>query len=184
MKTTQKPRLRDLFITFFLISALTVGGGYAMIPVFADRIVKKKWMDEKEFYDLFALGQAIPGPMALNTAVLAGSRLAGLPGAIVSFFGIMIPPFVTIILVSLVFVRISEFKFVQGFLKGSYGVVIGLVAAMIVKMLKTRKWSVLELIIAAVGAAALFLFMNYSLPIFIGIALLCYGVNRNGVNRK
>ncbi len=155
-----------------------------MIPVFADRIVKKQWMDEKEFYDLFAMGQAVPGPMALNTAVLAGNRLAGFPGAVVSFLGIMIPPFVTIIFVSLVFTRISEFAFVRGFLKGSYGVVIGLVAAMIVKMLKKQKWSVLELVIAVLGAAALFFFMNYSLPIFFGIALLCYAVNRNGVNRK
>jgi chromate transporter len=179
-----KPRLRDLFITFFSISALTIGGGYAMIPVFADRITKKKWLDEKEFYDLFAMGQAIPGPMALNTAVLCGNRLAGIFGAIVSFCGIMIPPFVTIILVSLVFAQISEIPFVQGFLEGSYGVVIGLVAAMIVKMLKNRKWSVLELIIAALGAAALFLFMNYSLPIFIAIAFLCYALNRNGAKQQ
>jgi chromate transporter len=178
-----KPRLWDLFITFFSVSALTIGGGYAMIPVFADKIVKKKWMDEKEFYDLFALGQAIPGPMALNTAVIAGNRLRSLPGAIVSFFAVMIPPFVTIILVSLIFVKISEITFVQGFLKGSYGVVIGLVAAMIFKMLKNRKWSAGELIIVLLGAAALFLFMNYSLPIFIAIALLCYTANRNGAKQ-
>jgi chromate transporter len=181
---TEKPRLWDVFITFFSISALTIGGGYAMIPVFADRISKKKWLEEKEFYDLFALAQAIPGPMALNTAVLCGNRLRGLPGAIVSFFGIMIPPFVTIILVSLVFAQISEIKFVQGFLKGSYGVVIGLVAAMIIKLLKNRKWTVLELIIVALGAAALFFFMNYSLPIFIAIAFLCYAMNRNGAAQR
>ncbi|MDR2900527.1 MAG: chromate transporter [Treponema sp.] len=179
-----KPRLRELFITFFSISALTIGGGYAMIPVFADRITKKKWMDEKEFYDLFAMGQAIPGTMALNTAVLVGNRLLALPGAIISFLGIMIPPFITIILVSLIFSRISEIPFVQGFLKGSYGVVIGLVAAMIFKMLKTRKWKALELIIAVLGAAALFFFMNYSLPIFFAIALLCYAINRNGAAQK
>ncbi len=155
---TEKPRLRDLFITFFSISALTIGGGYAMIPVFADRMTKKKWLDEKEFYGLFAMAQAIPGPMALNTAVLVGNRLRGLPGAIVSFLGVMIPPFITIILISLVFAQISEIKFVQGFLKGSYGVVIGLVAAMIVKLLRNRKWSVPELLIAALGAVSLFLF--------------------------
>jgi chromate transporter len=180
----EKPRLRDLFFTFFSISALTIGGGYAMIPVFADRITKKKWLDEKEFYGLFALGQSIPGPMALNTAVLVGNRLLGLPGAIVSFLGVMVPPFITIILVSLVFVRISEIKFIQGFLKGSYGVVIGLVLAMIFKMLKTKKWSAIELIISILGAASLFLFMNFSLPIFIAIALLCYFVNRNGAKQK
>jgi chromate transporter len=176
----EKPRWRDLFITFFSISALTIGGGYAMIPIFADRITKKKWMDEKEFYDLFAMGQAIPGPMALNTAVLVGNRLAGIPGAIVSFLGILIPPFITIIFVSLIFTQISEIKFVQGFLEGSYGVVIGLVLAMIIKMLKNRKWSVPELIIAALGTASLCVFANYSLPIFIAIAVLCYLVNRNG----
>lgn len=174
----EKPRVWELFTVFFTISTLTVGGGYAMIPVFADRISKKKWMNEEEFYGLFAMGQSVPGPMALNTAVLVGNRLAGVPGALVSFLGVMLPPFVSIILVSLVFTRIAEFKFVTGFLKGSYGVVIGLVAAMVVKMLKSRKWTVPELVIAALGAAALFVFIEYALPVFILIALLCYGVNR------
>lgn len=171
---TIKPSPLQVFLTFFGVSALTIGGGYAMIPVFADRITKKKWMEEKDFYDVFAAGQSFPGPMALNTAVLVGYRLLGLVGAIVSFLGIILPPFFSIIIVSLAFSRIAEFKAVQGFLDGSYGVVIGLVASMLFKLLKGRTWKLPELALAAVGTAALLLIKGFAMPIFLALILVAY----------
>jgi len=164
----------QLFSFFFNISALTIGGGYAMIPVFADRIVKKQWMDEKEFYDLFAVGQSFPGPMALNTAVLFGQRMQGISGAVVAFFGILLPPFGAIVLVSLLFNRISEIPFVVGFLAGSYGVVLGLVASLLYKMIRTKKWSIPELLVALVGTVALILLKGYALPVFILLITFAY----------
>ncbi len=171
---TTKPTPWELFSTFFAVSSLTIGGGYAMIPVFADRVTKKKWMEEKDFYDVFAMGQSFPGPMALNTAVLVGYRLSGFPGASAAFLGIVLPPFVAIILVSMVFSRLSEFKVVQGFLDGSYGVVIGLVASMLFKLLKGRRWSPLELTLAIAGTAALIVFKGFAMPVFLAIIVIAY----------
>jgi len=168
------PNNVQLFLFFFSISALTIGGGYAMIPVFADRIVKKNWMDEKEFYDLFAVGQSFPGPMALNTAVLFGQRMQGMSGAVVSFLGILLPPFGAIVLVSLLFSRISEVPFVKGFLIGSYGVVLGLVASLLYKMVRTKKWSLPELLLAFLGTVALIVFKGYALPVFVVLISLAY----------
>ncbi len=145
-----------------------------MIPIFADRIVKKRWMEEKEFYDLFAVGQSFPGPMALNTAVLFGQRMQGISGAMVSFFGILLPPFGSIVLVSLLFNQISEVPFIVGFLVGSYGVVLGLVASLLYKMIRTKKWSIPELLVAAVGTVALILLKGYALPVFILLIAFAY----------
>src|SRR5512136_2742575 len=89
----------SLLWTFFVISAVTIGGGYAMIPVMAARLARRRWMDESSFYDLFALGQAVPGPLALTTAVFVGQRLLGFAGAAAAFLGIMTPPVISIILV-------------------------------------------------------------------------------------
>jgi chromate transporter len=131
-------------------------------------------MDEKDFYDLFARGQSFPGPMALNTAVLVGYRLTGLGGAATSFLGIILPPFFSIILVSLAFSRIAEFDAIQGFLNGSYGVVIGLIASMLFKLLKGRKWSLPALSLAIIGTVALIAFKGFSMPVFIAIVFIAY----------
>jgi chromate transporter len=163
-----------LFSVFFGISALTIGGGYAMIPVFADRITKRKWMEEKDFYDLFSAGQAFPGPMALNTAMLVGAKLAGKTGAAASFLGIVLPPFFSIILVSLVFTGISSYPAVLGFLEGSYAVVLGLVAAMLYKMLSARAWKPAALALSAAGTLLLLLAKGYAMPVFLAVVLVAY----------
>ncbi|GAB1482293.1 chromate transporter [Treponema sp.] len=173
-KIKPKPNSYRLFLTFFGVSALTIGGGYAMIPVFADKLNKKEWLEEKDFYDFFAAGQSFPGPMALNTAVLVGKHLCGIPGAIASFFGIMLPPFFAILLVSVLFSRLSDYAAVRGFLKASYGVVIGLVAAMLFKLLKARKWSPLALSLVGLGTIALILFKGLALPVFLAVVLIAY----------
>ncbi|MCK7517916.1 MAG: chromate transporter [Ignavibacteriales bacterium] len=95
------PSPGGIFWTFFRISAVTIGGGYAMVPVIGKEVTAKKWMEEKEFYDLFALAQSFPGPIALNTALIVGRRMAGIPGFCLAMAGILVPPFVSVLLVAL-----------------------------------------------------------------------------------
>jgi len=171
---TRKVGVFSLFWTFFQVSALTIGGGYAMIPVFAAKITKKGWLDEKSFYDLFAVGQSFPGPMAMNTAVLVGQRLAGPLGAAASFFGIVLPPFFAIVLASLAFERIGGHPLVRGFLKGAYGIVLGLVAAMLFRMLKNNDWKPWRLVLAGAGAVALVLLKGWAMPVFLSVVLVAF----------
>jgi chromate transporter len=165
--TSRPPTIPSVFWTFFVISALTIGGGYAMIPVIAARVTRRGWMEEKRFYDLFALGQAVPGPLALNTAVLVGHRLAGFGGAAAAFLGIMLPPVAAIVLVSMLYDAIGGNRIVQGFLEGSYGTILGLVAALLIKMVRTRRWKVFEIVLSAACVAALLLFKSWALPIVL-----------------
>jgi chromate transporter len=162
----------SLFWTFFLISALTIGGGYAMVPVMAARVSRRGWLDEQGFYDLFALGQAVPGPTALTTAVFLGQRLLGFAGAAAAFLGIMLPPVAAIILVSLLYGAVAHDPIVQGFLEGSYGTVLGLVAALLVRMLRSRQWRLPEAALSLLCFAALLLFKGWALPIIIATVVL------------
>lgn len=157
----------SVFWTFFVISALTIGGGYAMVPVISARVARRGWMGEKDFYDLFALAQAVPGPMALNTAVLVGSRILGFGGAAAAFLGIMLPPVASIILVTLLYTAVADNRIVQGFLEGSYGTILGLVAALLVRMLRSRRWRVLEIALSAACVAGLLAFKAWALPIVL-----------------
>lgn len=69
-------RLTDLFFIFLKIGWLTLGGGYVMIPLFLEEIVKKRnYMDEEEFIKALTLAQLFPGPIAFNLAVSVGYKL-------------------------------------------------------------------------------------------------------------
>jgi chromate transporter len=147
-----------------------------MVPVISARVTRKGWMSEHDFYDLFALAQAVPGPMALNTAVLVGNRLRGFGGAAAAFLGIMIPPVAAIILVTLLYNAVADNRIVKGFLEGSYGTILGLVAALLIRMVRTRKWRIFEIALSAICFACLFFFKAWALPIvLVTIALARLG---------
>jgi|WetSurMetagenome_2_1015567.scaffolds.fasta_scaffold219823_2 chromate transporter len=174
---TSSPRpatVLSVFWTFFTISALTIGGGYAMVPVISTRVTRRGWMAEKEFYDLFALAQAVPGPMALNAAVLVGSRLLGFAGGAAAFLGIMLPPVASIILVTLLYTAVAGNRFVQGFLEGSYGTILGLVAALLIRMVRLRRWRIFEIALSVICVAGLLVFKAWALPIVLATIVLAW----------
>jgi chromate transporter len=48
-----------------------------------------------------SIAQSSPGAMAVNIAVLVGYRLAGVPGALLTIIGTILPPLVIITLISM-----------------------------------------------------------------------------------
>ncbi len=167
-KKPSEPTPLALFLLYCRINAVTLGGGYVIVPVMATSMDKKGWMKEADFYDIFAHAQAFPGPIALNTAILAGKKLAGLKGAAAGFFGVIIPPFLAIILVSGFLSRYGNLPEIKRFLAGAGAVVPGLVASMIWKMGKKRTWSLPRLAQTAALTLVLILFPKLSLPIMLG----------------
>ena len=158
------------------INTVTLGGGYAIVPVIGNSLEKRGWMDETEFYDIFARAQAYPGPIALSTALLCGKRLCGTPGMTAAFFGVLIPPFIAIILVSTFLSNFGSLPAVQRFLDGAGAVVPGLVAGMVWKTAGKRKWNTVRLAEVLALALLLVFFPTFSLPILLcGIAAV-YGI--------
>ena len=86
-------RLFALFLRSLLISATTVGGGYVILSVLRRHYtVRKKAVGEEEMTDIAAISQTAPGAVAVNASLLVGYRLCGIPGALVSVLGTLIPP--------------------------------------------------------------------------------------------
>jgi chromate transporter len=171
-KNRRGPTPMRLFLLFSRINAITLGGGYVIVPVTASSLDKKGWMPEKEFYDIFARAQAFPGPLALSSAILAGMRLCGFAGAVAAFVGVILPPFLAIILVSGFISAYGRLPAIERFLDGAGAVVPGLVAAMIWKTGSKRAWSAARIAETLILALALALFPAYSLPILLlGISL-------------
>lgn len=168
------PRPSELFWLFARINAVTLGGGYVIVPVMAASLERKGWMAEKDFYDIFARAQAFPGPLALSSALLVSQRLCGTKGSIAAFFGVVLPPFAAIILVSGIISRYGSLPAFRRFLEGAGAVVPGLVAAMIWKTAAKRNWTYLRIAETLALSAILILFPAYSLPILLAAIALLY----------
>lgn len=167
-KNASTPTPFRLFLLYSKINAITLGGGYVIVPVMATSLDNKGWMKETDFYDIFSHAQAFPGPLALNAAILSGKRIAGVKGAIAAFFGVILPPFLAIVLVSGFLSRYGSLPEVKRFLSGAGAVVPGLVASMIWKMGKKRKWSIPRIVQTSALAFVLILLPTLSLPIMLG----------------
>ena len=100
----QKPRHRlwTLFTSMLTISSFTFGGGFVIVTLMKRRFVDELgWMDEDEMLDIAAMAQSTPGAIAVNAAVLTGTRIGGTIGMLVAVLGTVIPPFVLLSVLSL-----------------------------------------------------------------------------------
>lgn len=103
------PKLFDMFISFLKIGALLLGGGYVIVPLLNNELVDKKaWVTKEDVIDFYALGQCVPGIIAANTTLFIGYKLRGKAGALAAFFGLILPPFLCIILLASFLGKIAE----------------------------------------------------------------------------
>ncbi|MCX7023451.1 MAG: chromate transporter [Spirochaetes bacterium] len=174
MEETRNPGLFGIFSLFAGISTLTIGGGYAMIPVIARKVSSKGWLDEAEFYGLFATAQSLPGPMAYNTALLVGKRTAGAAGALCAGLGILLPP-VTIVMIAAALVSTAGENAVMGaFLRGAGATVPGLVAALLLRMTLKRSWNPARALLSAGAAAAMIAAPVWAVPLFFVASAIAF----------
>ena len=95
-------KLWTLFRSMFGLSACTFGGGFVIVTLMKRRFVDELgWMDEDEMLDIAAMAQSTPGAIAVNAAVLTGTRIGGTIGMFVAVLGTVIPPFVLLSVLSL-----------------------------------------------------------------------------------
>ena len=73
----------QLFLSFLQIGLFSFGGGYAAMPLLQEQLVARNgWLSVQEFADLVTIAEMTPGPIAVNAATFVGTKLAGLPGAL------------------------------------------------------------------------------------------------------
>ena len=93
-----------MFNVFFKIGLFTIGGGLAMIPLIRDEFVERQgWIDDKDITDVLAIAQSLPGVIAVNSATFLGYRLAGIAGALVCTLGVILPSFIIIFAIAMLF---------------------------------------------------------------------------------
>lgn len=125
----------QLFWSTFTLSAFTFGGGYVIVPLMRKRFVETyKWIEEQEMLDLVAIAQSAPGVMAVNASILVGYSIAGVPGAIFTIIGTILPPLIIIAVVFLFYNAFRESPIVSALLRGMSIGVSAVVVDAIIKM--------------------------------------------------
>lgn len=106
-----------------------------MFPLLTRYIVEeKKWSSADELVDYYALGQSVPGIIAINTATLIGYRKRGLPGAAAAAVGMAAPSLVVILTIAAFLTPWFDAPWVQKAFAG--------VRATVVAMLVTAVWQI------------------------------------------
>lgn len=127
-----------LFWTYLKIGTFTLGGGYAMLPLIQREVVDRQgWIDEEEFLNMIALAQAAPGLIAVNSAIFIGWRVGGWRGVCGAVLGAVLPSFLIILAIAMVFQDWKELPAVEAAFKGIRPAVVALIAAPQVKMART-----------------------------------------------
>ena len=121
--------LIKLFFAFFKIGLFTFGGGYAMIPLIQEEVTKNGWLTAEEVIDIVGIAESTPGPIAVNLATFVGTSQMGFLGAFVATLGVILPSFIIILLIAIIFKKIMDNKYVKSILKGINPVIIGLILA-------------------------------------------------------
>ncbi|SFB06941.1 chromate transporter [Cohnella sp. OV330] len=120
--------LIHLFAMFLLVGLVSFGGGYAMIPLIQEEILKRyHWMEAGQLADIVAVAGMSPGPIATNIAVAVGYQQAGWLGAALAALAVVLPSFALILAAGKLFFRYRDHPRVAAAFYGLRAVVVGLI---------------------------------------------------------
>lgn len=167
------------------IGTFTLGGGYAMLPLIQREVVDRKgWIDEEEFLNMIALAQAAPGLIAVNSAIFIGWRVGGRKGVCGAVLGAVLPSFLIILAIAMLFAEWKEQPAVEAVFKGVRPAVVALIAAPLVKMARTatkdKGHNAIFLLVSL--AAALLIWLGHVNPVWVIIATIVLTLSIVAIN--
>lgn len=142
-------RYLNIFLVALKLGLLSFGGPTAHLGYFYDEYVKKrKWLDEKEYSDLVALCQFLPGPASSQVGIGIGTIRGGILGGVISFIGFTIPSVIILMVFSSLFINSdSIFTWMQGLKLVAVAIVAQAVIGMGKKLTNTKSTITLALFV-------------------------------------
>ena len=122
--------LLQLFLSFMKIGLLSIGGGYAAMPLIQNEAVELHgWLTMTQFADIMTIAEMTPGPIAINSATFVGIQAAGIPGALVATAGCVLPSCIIVLTLAYVYYRFRGLSLIQGILISLRPAVIAMIAS-------------------------------------------------------
>ncbi|MDO5717953.1 MAG: chromate transporter [Tissierellia bacterium] len=121
--------LLKLYFTFLQVGVFSFGGGYAALPFIQNLIVERNgWLTLSEMTDVISISQMTPGPIAINAATFVGTKIMGVPGAIIATLGVVTPQFIIMMILSKFIFSSGRIRVLENILKGLKPAVVGLIS--------------------------------------------------------
>jgi chromate transporter len=112
------------------VGATGFGGAMPMLAlIHTEYLEKRRWVSQEEFDEAVMVGQIMPGPIAVDAITHMGYRLRGWPGAVVSWFAFILPSFLLMLALTLIYMRYGGVPQFVGLFKGLGAGVVAVIAA-------------------------------------------------------
>ena len=106
------------------------GGAMPMLAlIHTEYLEKRRWVSQEEFDEAVMVGQIMPRPIAVDAVTHMGYRLRGWPGALVSVLSFILPSFLLMLGLTLVYMQYGAIPQVVGIFKGLGAGVVAIIAA-------------------------------------------------------
>jgi chromate transporter len=149
--------LFDLAILMFRIDLFAFGGGFASVPLMFHEIVEiRNWMDSQTLMNGIVLGQVTPGPIVI-TATFIGYLLGGFFGGVIATFGIFLPSFTMLVIISPYFDRLRASPYFNKIIGGVLCSFVGLLLTVTIRFALNVHWDLSHLLLASGAFVALLL---------------------------
>jgi chromate transporter len=171
-KPVDAPTKRGLFVGFLKVGLQGFGG---VLP-FARRMLveQHRWLSEREFTEVLSLSQFLPGPNIVNVSIIVGNRFRGPLGSIAATLGLMLMPFVIVLVLAALYARFDDLAAVRGATNGVSAAATGLIIATGLKMARPLKgvpWHIVMCVLTFIAIALLRLPLLWVLAVLAPISI-------------
>jgi chromate transporter len=129
------PAWREVFLYFFFLGFVNIGGPVAQITMMFNHMVEKRhWLTKDRFVKIMAFCHMLPGPEALQLAIYVGYLKRKLWGGILAGLTFILPGAVVMIVLSWCYVKYGKLPQVNNALYVLKPAVLGIIAAGIIKL--------------------------------------------------
>jgi chromate transporter len=121
--------LKQITLYFLKLGTWGFGGPVALVGyMHRDLVENKHWITEEEYKEGLALAQLAPGPLAAQLGIYLGFVHYGFLGATLTGLAFVIPSFVMVVLLGMIYQLYSGLDWIQAVFYGVAASVIGIIA--------------------------------------------------------
>lgn len=166
---------REVAAVFARLGVTAFGGPVAHIAMMRDEmVVRRRWLDEREFLDMVAACNLLPGPSSTELAAALGRRRAGWPGFAAAGASFVLPAVVIVMALAWAYERYGTTAAAVDLSYGILPVVVGVIAHAVVGLARsaTDAWHRRSPLLIAGAAAAAWAAGLGELPILVAAGIL------------
>jgi chromate transporter len=116
------------------IGCFAFGGGYAMLSLIGDSVLKYGWMTEAELLNFVGVETVISGPITVNMATYIGYEQSGSLSALLATIGVVLPSFINILVVAALIKNLLKYPPVKTFIASMCPALGGLILSVAITM--------------------------------------------------